>query len=387
MNGDKNEFDSIRPYEDAEVPWAIADLIADEKYEAFFKDMFPIFDYKKFINQLQHVKSIYEFQSVFAYSAVKFIIKKSIHKHSTSGLDKLKNTQAYLFISNHRDIVLDSSLMNFVLFEKGHNTCQTAIGDNLYVSSMITHLLKLNKSFTVKRNVQPRAFYDYSKTLSAYIVHVIKDRNESVWIAQREGRAKDGNDKTQYSLLKMLMMNFERSDKKSFFDLNVIPVAVSYEYDPCDYLKAIELYMADHELPFEKTPDKDLKSMLQGIMGYKGNVHIAFGDALNDDSILENGEFVFNDWVKSIAEKIDKQIYSNYYLWNSNFIAYDILYKSKRFSDRYSEQDKKAFKNYITSRIEMIPENIDTAEIRSILLTMYSNPVKNRFDNLLIGAD
>ena len=387
MNENNYDFDSIRPYEDDEVPGAIADLIADEKYEAFFKNMFPIFDYKKFINQLKYVKSIYEFQSIFAYSAVKFIIKKSIHKLSSSGLDNLDIKTPCLFISNHRDIVLDSSLMNFVLFEKGHNTSQTAIGDNLYVSSMITHLLKLNKSFTVKRNVQPRAFYDYSKALSAYIAHVIKNRKESIWIAQREGRAKDGNDKTQYSLLKMLMMNFEKSDKKSFFDLNVIPVAVSYEYDPCDYLKAIELYMADHELPYEKTPEKDLKSMLQGIMGFKGNVHVAFGDALKDETILENGEFIFNDWVKSIAEKIDKQIYSNYYLWNSNYIAFDIVNKSKRFADRYTELEKKAFKEYLNKRIEMIPENIDTAEIRSILLSMYSNPVKNRFDNLLIGEN
>lgn len=377
MEQEVYDFEQIRPYNDEEVRDAINSLIADPELEPFFRNLFPIFDFHKFKRQLKHVKSVYDFQSIFAYSAMKFVIEKSIDRFSVSGVDELDTKKAYLFITNHRDIVLDSSLMNFALFEKGHNTAQTAIGDNLFISPMITHLLKLNKSFTVKRNIQQRAFYDYSKSLSAYISHTIKDRNQSIWIAQREGRAKDGNDKTQYSLLKMLMMNLEKSEKESFFDLNILPVAISYEYDPCDVLKAIELYMNEHEMNFEKTRDKDMRSMVQGLMGDKGNVHVAFGSPLGVDDNGGEDELLYNDWVKNVADKIDLQIYTNYRLWNSNYIAFDILYKTKRNSDKYSDTEKKEFLRYLNKRAEMAPEDFDKAEIVTILLTMYSNPVKN----------
>jgi hypothetical protein len=374
-------FEDIRPYYDEEVPAAIAGLIADPQLKPFFTGLFPIFKFDRFTRQLKTVKSIYDFQSVFAYQALKYIIKNSIKKFTISGIEKLDTEKAYLFITNHRDIVLDSSLMNFSLFENKHNTSQTAIGDNLFVSPIITHLLKLNKSFTVKRNIQPRAFYDYSITLSAYISHVLNKRHESVWIAQREGRAKDGNDKTQHGLLKMLMMSIEKTEKESFFDLNVIPVAISYEYDPCDFLKAAELYMADHELPYEKTTEKDFKSMMQGIMGFKGNVHIGFGDTLSENDFSDTTELAYNDWVKAVAEMIDHQIYSLYQLWKTNYMAYDILHKSKLFADKYSAKDKEEFIKYLNSRAEMVPEHLDRAEILNILLSMYANPVKNHLEN------
>jgi len=377
MDVDICNFNEIRPYDDNEVPGAIENLVADKELEPFFRNLLPDFDFRKFTGQLKQVNTIFDFQSMFAYTALKFIIKNSITTLSTSGIDELDIKKSFLFISNHRDIVLDCSFMNFALFEKGHNTSQTAIGDNLFVSPIITHFLKLNKSFTVKRNIQPRAFYDYSKNLSAYINYVIKDKPESVWIAQREGRAKDGNDKTQYGLLKMLMMSIDKSEKEAFFNLNVTPVSASYEYDPCDYLKAIELYMTSHELPFEKTPDKDLKSMMLGIMGFKGNVHIAFGRQLTTEDFSDVEDLPFNDWVKMVAEKIDFQIHSNYRLWASNYMAYDILNKKKQFADKYTSEDKTAFLEYLNKRIALVPENLDSDEIKSILLTMYSNPVKN----------
>jgi 1-acyl-sn-glycerol-3-phosphate acyltransferase len=373
-------FDEIRPYYDSEVNGAIRHLIADPQLRPFFTNLFPIFKFDRFTRQLKTVKSIYDFQSVFAYQALKYIIKNSIKKFSSEGVEKLDTKKAYLFITNHRDIVLDSSLLNFTLFENGHNTSQTAIGDNLFVSPIITHFLKLNKSFTVRRNVQPRAFYDYSKALSAYIRHVIKEKHESVWIAQREGRAKDGNDKTQHGLLKMLMMSIDKSEKELFYDMNVIPAAISYEYDPCDYLKATELYMTDHEMHYEKTADKDFKSMMQGIMGYKGNVHISFGEALTDDDKIDNSELSYNDWVKAVAEKIDRHIHTHYRLWKSNYVAYDVLHKTKKFADKYSHKDKTEILGYLQSRTEMVPENLDRLEIMTILLTMYSNPVRNQLE-------
>ncbi len=381
MQSPHYSFDEIRPYYDEEVPAAVANLIADPQLKSFFAGLLRDFDLGKFISQLKQVHTIFDFQSMFAYAALKYILKNSVCNFTTSGLEKLRTEKVYLFISNHRDIVLDPSLLNFVLFEKGHNTSQTAIGDNLFVSPIVTHLLKLNKSFTVKRNIQPRAFYEYSKTLSAYINHVINERHESVWIAQREGRAKDGNDKTQQGLLKMLMMNIQKTRKESFFHLNVIPVAISYEYDPCDFMKATELYMTDHELPFERTTDMDFKSMMQGIMGYKGNVHIAFGDALREVANPENEELVYNDWVKAVAENIDRQVHHLYQLWKSNYMAYDLLNKTQQFADKYSVAEKTEFQDYLQSRTEKVPENLDRAEIMTILLNMYANPVKNHLEN------
>ncbi|MEI6123317.1 MAG: hypothetical protein WCQ95_06780 [Bacteroidota bacterium] len=384
MNFQYNDYNEIRPYNDLEVPYAVGELVRDADFITFLRYLFPNFNRAKFVRDFKTINNIYDFQAKFAYAALNVVIERTIESLTCSGVEGLEKGKSYLFISTHRDIVLDSSLMNYLLFEHGHQISQTAIGDNLFVSPMVTHLLKLNKSFTVKRNIPQRAFYDYSKQLSAYITDVIVNKNSSVWLAQREGRAKDGDDKTQYGLLKMLVMHGDKNEKEIFSKLKVLPVAVSYEYDPCDVMKAVELYAVANELPFQKTPDKDFKSMLTGIQGLKGKVHVAFGKMLEKDTTDDTTtKGNINEWLKKKAEQVDKQVYSIYKLWNTNYIAYDLLNESARFSNEYNEAGKEQFVAYINEKLVKIPVEFNKEEVFKIILAMYANPVKNNIENEL----
>lgn len=382
MNELNSKFDDIRPYDDFEVPVVIDELIADPDLEKFITSLFRNFDYQFFITELKKVVTIFQFQSIFASAAVRSIVRNSIQNLTFSGIDKLDKNNQYLFITNHRDIILDSSLMNLLLFEHGFNTTQTAIGDNLYVTPLVTRLLRLNKSFTVKRNIQPRAFYEYSQLLSEYINYVLHQRKESVWIAQREGRAKDGNEQTQLGLLKMLFMFHKDSMQEALSTLNIIPVSISYEYDPCDVMKATELYCKSHELIFSKTPEKDFKSMMQGVLGPKGNVHFSFCNKIEEINSGDQLNSNYNNTLKNLAQLIDYQIHTNYKLWKSNYIAHDILLHSKQFSDLYSPSEKEAFISYIEERTKEISSNFNKPDFQNILITMYANPAINYLKSL-----
>ncbi len=380
MNYTQHDFDEIRPYNDSEVPNAIGELVRDTDFITFLRYLYPDFNRADFIRDFKSIDNIYDFQAKFAAASLGVVIERTIDSLTCSGVEHLDKDKAFLYISNHRDIVMDSSLMNYLLFENGLQISHTAIGDNLFVSPMVTHLLKLNKSFTVKRNIPPRAFYDYSKLLSAYIADVIVNQNSSVWLAQREGRAKDGDDKTQYGLLKMLVMNGEKKWKDAFHTLNVTPVAVSYEYDPCDMMKAVEIYAVTNDLNFQRTHDKDLVSMLSGIQGYKGRVHVAFGEV-----ILESHEETpspMNEWLKNMAETIDRQIYSIYKLWSTNYIAYDLLNKTDMYEENYSAEEKMKFLKYLNEKLEKVPTEFHKEEVFRIAISMYAMPVKNKMESM-----
>ena len=380
MNYTQHDFDEIRPYNDSEVPNAIGELVRDTDFITFLRYLYPDFNRADFIRDFKSIDNIYDFQAKFAAASLGVVIERTIDSLTCSGVEHLDKDKAFLYISNHRDIVMDSSLMNYLLFENGLQISHTAIGDNLFVSPMVTHLLKLNKSFTVKRNIPPRAFYDYSKLLSAYIADVIVNQNSSVWLAQREGRAKDGDDKTQYGLLKMLVMNGEKKWKDAFHKLNVTPVAVSYEYDPCDMMKAVEIYAVTNDLNFQRTYDKDLVSMLSGIQGYKGRVHVAFGEV-----ILESHEETpspMNEWLKNMAETIDRQIYSIYKLWSTNYIAYDLLNQTDMFEEKYTAEEKTKFLKYINEKLEKVPADYNKEEVFRIAISMYAMPVKNKMESM-----
>ncbi len=387
MNLQYNDYNEIRPYNDLEVPYAIGELVRDTDFITFLRYLFPNFNRAEFIRNFKTISTVYDFQATFACAAMNVVIERTIESLTCSGIEHLDKNNAYLFLSNHRDIVLDSSLMNFLLFENGLQISQTAIGDNLFVSPMVTHLLKLNKSFTVKRNIPPRAFYTYSKQLSAYITDVIVEKNISIWLAQREGRAKDGDDKTQYGLLKMLVMNGEKNFMDAFFKLHILPVAVSYEYDPCDVMKAVELYAHTNDIPYQKTPEKDFRSMLTGMQGFKGRVHIAFGNQIVENKTQADSDCNMNEWLKKMAEIIDAQIYANYKLWKTNYIAYDILVKSSAFSKQYTSIEKKDFISYVNKKLMDLPKEYNKEELFRIVLTMYANPVKNNLGSGLKEQD
>ncbi|HNZ42188.1 MAG TPA: 1-acyl-sn-glycerol-3-phosphate acyltransferase [Bacteroidales bacterium] len=381
----QNEYDKLRPYHDEEVNNAIGELIKDPEFAIFIRHLLQGQDRNEVYSMLKGITSIEEFQRVFVLPVLDRIIKNSMDSLTCSGIDRVEKKQPYIFITNHRDIVLDSSFLNMLLFKYGYNTTQVAIGGNLLISPMITNLVRINKSFIVKRNIPPRELYEYSKLLSTYIAHTLSERKESVWIAQREGRSKDGSDKTQYSLLKMLAMSYEGEERDIFMKMNIFPVAVSYEYDPCDMFKAIELFSAANGGPYAKTKEADFQSMITGILGYKGRVEVSFSNPLTDKDFDTLNELHGNDFLKGLASIIDNRIYSAYKLWDTNFIAYDLLNGSAVFSDRYTVESKEKFINYLKEKSNKLDEFYPKRDLLNLILNMYSNPIKNKLsENLAI---
>jgi len=374
----QNEYDKLRPYYDEEVNNAIGELIKDPEFAIFIRHLMQGQDRKEVYNMLKGITSIEEFQRVFVQPVLDRIIKNSMDGLTCSGIDRVDKKKAYIFITNHRDIVLDSSLLNLLLFKQGYNTTQVAIGGNLLISPMITNLVRINKSFIVKRNIPPRELYEYSKLLSSYIAYTLSERNESVWIAQREGRSKDGSDKTQYSLLKMLAMSHEGEERDIFMKMNIFPVALSYEYDPCDIFKAVELFLIANSGSFKKTKEGDFQSMITGILGYKGRVEISFSSPLTSNDFDKLNDFHGNDFLKGLAGIIDNRIYCAYKLWDTNYIAYDLLNGTAVFSEKYSEESKEKFIDYLKEKSDKLDEVYPKRDILNLMLNMYANPIKNK---------
>jgi len=378
MTDPQDIFEEIRPFHDDEVNNAIRNLIKDPEFEVFVRYLFKGVDRNEIFNNIKDISSIAEFQDKFVSAVMDVVIKRTIDGLTSTGIEHLDKQKAYVFISNHRDIVLDSALINLMLFNNGFKTSEVAIGGNLLISSMITNIVRLNKSFIVKRNIPPRELYKYSKLLSAYISHTLFEKKTSIWIAQREGRAKDGNDKTQSSLLKMFTLNDEDGIKENYIKLNITPVAVSYEYDPCDMLKAIELYSVENNIPYVKTHQADFQSMITGIQGYKGKIDVSFCKPFTEEDYNHITGIHNNDWLKSLATYIDDRIYSAYKLWDSNFIAYDMLSETPVYANRYSEESKTKFTTYLNEKTDKLDEAYPKDEIIRFILNMYAYPLKNK---------
>ncbi len=368
-------FDSIRPYRDNEMTEVFEQLMNEESFKQLLNFLFPHIKIENFYKKLLSLKSIKDFQINVIYPYIKDVIKSTTHGVRAEGFEKLEPTKSYIFISNHRDIVLDSAFLNILLHDHGHETCEIAIGDNLLIYPWITKLVRLNKSFMVKRNLPARQMLQSSKLLSEYIRYNLTERNSSVWIAQREGRSKDGNDKTQTSLLKMLNLSGSKTFSENFQDLQIVPLSISYEYDPCDYLKANEFLMKKQNPDYKKTQEDDLKHMGAGIKGRKGRVNFNIGTPLNHELEALNS-LDKNEQLNKLAELIDEQIHNNYKLWPGNFIAADIINNNNYFADKYSEEEEKTFHEYIDEHISRLKTN-EAQFIKQSLMEMYANPVKN----------
>ncbi len=369
------DFESIRPYNDSEIHMVFERLKQEKPFLKLIDYMFPNLQTKDVLHKLLSIESIDQFQHEIILSFVQEITKNTTKGVTHNGLNNLSLSNNYLFISNHRDIVLDPALINMLLAENGHGTSEIAIGDNLLIYPWITDLVKLNKTFIVKRNLPGRQMLESSNVLSRYIRYTISERKQSIWIAQREGRSKDGDDKTQISLLKMLNMSGEGTPDKNFKELNIVPVSISYEYDPCDYLKAHEFFQKRENPDFTKTQADDLKHMSTGLRGRKGRVHFAFGKPMNESLHKLEDEPNKNEQLLRLAELIDEQIHNNYKLWPGNFVAIDILEQNNNHSDKYTNEDKETFINYIDDHLSRIEG--DKQFLRNTLLEMYANPVRN----------
>lgn len=369
------KFDVIRPFYDTEVNDAIQNIIHHPMMKALMNFTFPDVDNEVWKEQLKKTHSIRDFQCNFIYQSVQKVLEKSSDGLTTSGFEKLEKNTSYLFISNHRDILLDTSLLNACLFEHGLCMTASAIGDNLVKKSFLKTLAKLNRNFLVQRGLPPREMLQSSKLLSEYIGQLLLRENRSVWIAQREGRTKDGNDVTNPGVLKMLAMG---SDEKNIMDyfkkIRIVPVSISYEYDPTDALKMPQLMAEANQEIYIKEENEDFITLMSGVMGQKKRIHIHIGDVLDTeiDEIVAQFDNS-NKQIQALAQVIDDSILSNYKLWPTNYIAYDILNKTNTYSQFYTEIEKSLFER----RLEMRIDQSNPVALQGFL-NMYANPVVNK---------
>lgn len=369
------EFEDIRPYYDEEVKGVLLRLQQDNSLYRFAKMMFQNLEKDELDALITHVESIRDFQVKLVYAGLKSLYQKSAEGITFDGLENLDPSNAYLLVSNHRDIILDPATLNMLLYENGFDTTRIAIGNNLLSRPWIRDLARLNKSFIVYRNLPLKQMYTYSQKLSRYIRKSIFTDRQSVWIAQREGRAKDGNDITQLSLLKMLSFVERKQPLEYLSKLRIVPVSISYEYDPCDLLKVREIIYKQQNKNYKKSASEDVVSMLTGLKGYKGRIHLRIGKVLSDEMdylILHESE---REHLTSLAALIDENIQKNYRLWPSNYIAYDLLVDKPLFQSYYSRDDKQKFEEYYKKKISEIKgSSEDTAKL---FLKIYANSVKN----------
>ncbi|BDD03693.1 acyltransferase [Aureibacter tunicatorum] len=372
---DENQFEAIRPYRDEEVKPVIEKLLSGPYLSKALDFFFCEATESEVREVAKDIDSVQKFQDRFISYILAGVIKNTIDQLTATGGDNINHDLKHLYIGNHRDIVLDSALLNFYLNEKGWETSEIAIGNNLLVLPEIEAIVKLNKSFIVKRDGGTKEMYHNSQVLSHYIRKKIGNNESSIWLAQREGRAKDSNDITHSGLLKMLQMSGDSNIHESFKSLNIIPYSISYEYDPCAGMKAREFFVRSIEETYEKKPGEDLKSMQDGIRGYKGRINLSFGKPLNQIceplSEIKNK----NKYISAIGELIDQQLHQIYHLWPSNYIAFDLMHGASEFTEYYSESDVNAFIKHRDQQLEPFGEIKE--KLYPFFYAIYANPVKN----------
>lgn len=370
------DFDDIRPYTDKEVREKMRIMLKDKTFDDVLMHLFknrPKVEMVKF--QLRRIRSIKQLQGVFIYDLLHWLIDKTSDGLKVTGMDKLDKKKPYLFISNHRDIIMDAALLNFSIFEHGMNTTQIAIGDNLLQYEWIEHTVKLNRSFVIRRSLPPRELMLASKKVSHFIRQSITEDKMSVWIAQREGRTKDGYDKTQESVLKMLNMSNKGGISDGFNELNIVPVSISYEIEPCGLAKLKELIKREHYGQLKRSKD-DLKAMSMGMFTPKGRMRFAFGDPIETHFALAKNNEQRNEYIKTLAEMIDDQIYKKFKLWPSNYVAYDMLMQEHRFKEKYTAEEQKKFEIMVEQA--MVHIDYPITDIQERFLKLYANPVINK---------
>jgi len=369
------DFNVIRPYKDNEIQSAIKRIIVDSTFHQMMDYLFTLEKKNLVISNMKKAKSVIDFQSAFSVPSIIAVLDKSSQGVTYSGFENIKSNNSYLYLANHRDIVLDSSIIGIAHYQNEIKSPQATWGSNLMVSPLIIDLGKSNKMITVFREGSPKELLLNSRRLSTYIRKSISEFNNSVWIAQRKGRTKDGFDKTDVSILKMLVLSGDSDIKAKLIDLNITPVAISYEWEPCDAMKVRETYLSK-EKTYVKSDNEDFLSILGGITGEKGRIHLAMGKPINDGIMkIDNTNINNKQFVDLVAGLADKQIYSNYKLWPSNYLAYDLLNNTSDYSDKYDSSIIEIFENRYKNTTEIV--QYDNKDIRELFLLLYANPVIN----------
>ena len=372
------EFDCIRPFEPEELPEVFDRLLSDSQFQKVLAYLYPGVALDDIAAKMRVCKTNVEFQKAFCYPFLQqLIVKESLGCDMDAYNINIKNR--YTFVSNHRDIVLDSAFLDKLLIDVGFDTtCEIAIGDNLLTLPWVKDLVRVNKSFTVERALHSVEMLKASKRMSEYIHFAVNVKRENVWIAQRQGRAKNSNDLTQPAILKMMAMGGEGSIVERLTQLHIVPLSISYEYDPCDYLKARE-YQLRRDVPFwKKTAEDDIESMLTGIKGFKGHIHYKCAPCIDDWLQGVDQEQPKNKLFDEIATHIDLEIHRNYRLYPCNYIALDMIQDTRMYSDHYTDAERNDFEDYMMGQLEKIDiENKDERYLRACLLSQYAYPAKN----------
>jgi hypothetical protein len=373
------EFDDIRPYYDDEVAPVIERLLKNPQFRQIMYFLYPEEKVKETERLMQTFTNQHDFQHQLMTKLVWDVLNRTDSVVTCSGFENVSPETACTYISNHRDIVLDASILSVLLAANGFETMEIAIGDNLLLTDWIRDLVRLNRSFIVKRSLPMRQMLEASKHLSKYIHFTIKDKKQSIWIAQREGRAKDSNDRTQDSVLKMLAMGSEQHFLKSLAELNLTPLTFSYEYDPCDYLKAKEFQQKRDNPDFKKTQEDDLLNMRTGMFGYKGKIHLQVGHTINPTLLNLDDALERNELAAQTASIIDNEIFRNYKFFPVNYIAYDRLGGNNFFCKQYTPEDVENYEWYFQQQLDKIdlPDK-DIPYLMEKMEEMYANPVENQ---------
>ena len=365
------KFDDIRPYVDAEIPAAMRRIAESEHFPKIAAAVFPEMELSRVQALFRSCSNIHDFQINIMYEHHKHILTKTVDKYTYSGINHIDPEKQYLFVSNHRDIVLDSSLLQLALYLEGYRTTEITFGSNLMSSQLIIDIGRSNKMFKVMRGENPRDFYKTSLYLSEYIRYAITRKGESVWIAQRNGRTKDGSDVTDQGIVKMFCMSNTKDLVKSVEELNIVPVAVSYQWEPCDMLKTNELYLSRGGLKYEKQENEDLTSIVTGFTQWKGNIHLNICKPLEKEEYAGFAEESPNKFYKNVAKLIDRRIYKNYRIWDTNYIAHDIRSGTNHYANYYTPKVKDEFQQRFQQALNQISGEKDA--ISSIFLGIYAN--------------
>lgn len=375
-----HQFDAIRPFSPDELPEVFDRLLQNEQFRQVLAYLYPGVPVEAIGQKMHQCRTNLDFQKAFCYGFLKQLLAKA-SLGIDMDIDNIDIRKRYTFVSNHRDIVLDSALLHVLLFDSGcDTTTEIAIGDNLLKLPWVKDLVRINKSFVVERSLPMRQMLMASKRLSEYMHFVIAEKDDNVWIAQREGRAKNSDDRTQEAVLKMMTMGGEGTVAERLEALHVVPLAISYEYDPCDFLKAREMQLRRDVEGWKKGPMDDVVSMQTGIMGYKGHIHYHCAPCIDEWLKTLPADMPKGEFYAAVAAHIDHEIWRGYRLYPGNYVAVDLLHGTCDYADRYTEADRRAFEKYIDSQLSKITDipNPDTAFLRERMLEMYANPAINQ---------
>lgn len=369
------DIEQIRPYNDNEINQALKRIISEPVFDKILDFLLPGTDKEQIKSSLANTFSAHDFQLQFMHPLVTSIVNKTTRGLTFDGFEKLTKGTPYLFVANHRDIVLDSAILQVLLFDNGLETSEITFGSNLMINQFVIDMGKVNRMFKVERGGNKIELLRNSKILSDYLRHTITTKRNSVWIAQRPGRTKDGNDKTEAGLLKMFHMSCRTNFGDSFRELNIVPLSISYELEPCCALKVKEVFETSIYGSYQKRPDEDLKSIITGLTQQKGRIHLSVGTPVNEYLDRLEEEDILNNKLNKLAKMIDDDVYRHYRLWPNNYIASDLLNRRADYSEYYTSAQKEDFLGYMHDEIRELPGDAGTLE--KLFLNIYSNPLLN----------